>query len=308
MGTDVHLVVVGFDGAQATAALAEARALIDEAEARLSRFRDDSELSQINRAAGKPTIVSSRTMDVLVAAQQAWRDTDGAYDPTLGAELCWLGYGRLGYGKAVPAAARRRSSAAGELRLDRASNMVVVPDGVVLDLGGIAKGATADAVCEYLMHLGAQGCCANIGGDLRVTGIGPDQGSWTVELACPGSEETRTLRLSDGAVATSSVTKRQWPGVNGPVHHLLDPTTGTSRIDGPLTVSAVAATATAAEVITKWMMAGKSPNHFGATGLRVSRSGRIVHEDGFDAFSVDGFSVDGFSVNGFSVASRSAAA
>ncbi len=290
MGTDVHLVVTGMDGQHGLAALAEARALIDEAESRLSRFRDDSELSQLNRTSGVPTIVSSRTMDVLLAAKQAWVETNGAFDPTLGTELCALGYDTDfdSIEDASPTTdPEPRVSRAGEISLDPGSNMVIVPEGIQLDLGGIAKGAVADDVAERLMHLGADGCCVNIGGDLRVRGIGPDDGSWTVGLPCRGATEKRTLRLSDGAIATSSTTKRQWPTTNGPVHHLLDPTTGESRSNGPVTVSVVAATATAAEIISKWMMAGGPASHFDATGLRIDASGVITHEPGLEPFLVE---------------------
>ncbi len=319
MGTMVHVIVAIAveSGTAGDELLSAARSAVEGAEQRLSRFRADSELSVVNDAAGKPVRVSTATLELATAALRAFEETDGAFDPLLGRMI-----ERAGYDRDFAALSDRSAGADGRtpndhsgpgwraqqspsqytdggqqrIRIDPVASTIEVTPGHALDLGGIAKGATADAVACQLMALGAAGCCVSIGGDLRVLGVGPDDGAWRVDLACPGAsdgEAMRTVRLSDGAVCTSSTTKRRWQHRDGRPdgHHILDPSTGRSRHDGPTTVTIIAATATAAEIVTKWVFAGGPAAHFDTTGVVIDRAGGVTELPGFDDFSADGNSV-----------------
>ena len=79
MGSDIHVIVVG--GSPDLPARAHAR--IDELETRWSRFLADSEISRLNRAGGRPVMVSGDTIHAVAAAVDAWRATDGRFDPTV---------------------------------------------------------------------------------------------------------------------------------------------------------------------------------------------------------------------------------
>ena len=79
MGTEVHVVVVDGD----PGLLDRARAAIERLEAKWSRFRPTSELSQLNRAAGRTCIVSIETFELVNLAVQAWYLTGGRFDPTV---------------------------------------------------------------------------------------------------------------------------------------------------------------------------------------------------------------------------------
>lgn len=316
MGTTVHVIVSIRQDAGATSEglLAVARAEVEATEQRLSRFLEGSEVSLINSQAGRPVRVSRPTLDLVATAVRASEATEGAFDPLLGLAIERAGYDRdfarlrvrpegrehrvatdevldaIGSSNRIPGQRHPR------IRIDAVASTIEVAPGGALDLGGIAKGATADAVSARLMELGALGCCVSIGGDLRVRGIGPDEGAWRVELACPGARTTepkRTIRLRDGAVCTSSTSKRRWQLRNGgpAKHHLLDPSTGESRENGPTTVTIIAASATAAEIVTKWVFAGGSPGVFETTGVVVERSGVVTEFPGFAAFAADEKSV-----------------
>ena len=85
--------------------------------------------------------------------------------------------------------------------------------GVGFDPGGIGKGFAADLVLDELLAEGAGGACVNLGGDVRVGGLGPDGGDWTVTVEDPrdpAGPPLVTLLLADGAVATSSRCRRRW--------------------------------------------------------------------------------------------------
>lgn len=307
MGTGVHVRVVG--GPPGLAAGAEAA--VRGREARWSRFLPDSELSRLNGAGGgRPVIVSPDTFALIAAAVEACRLTDGAFDPTVLTCLLAAGYDRPLEHLAPPGSSRRSgpgsrgAAAAGAgsipapgvdgIELHPATGAVVLPPGVGLDLGGIAKGAAADAVSAELLASGADGCCVNVGGDIRVRGAAPDGEGWVIGLDCPGAPSHGPLRvrLVDGAVCTSTVLARRWAGPGGgdTEHHLRHPGTGAALSTGLWSITVVAAAATQAEVLTKAAFvagvggAAAVIGGHGATGVLVVDGGDLVPLAGLDPF------------------------
>ena len=289
MGTDGLVVVVGRDAER----LADhALARVDDLERRWSRFRPDSELSVLNRADGEPREVSAATLDLVEAAVEAWRLTHGWFDPTVLAALLAAGYDRsLAPGhvtRIVPAPTPRvRPPVRGTptpgpvgITIDRATSTVRLPPGVGLDLGGIGKGRACDLVADWLTDEGATGACVDLGGDVAVRGR-PERGdAWVIGVA-PGDarEPTRTVRLSAGAVATSTTARRRWATGTGWAHHLIDPATGQPSTSGVASVTVLAAETTWAEVLAKAaLLAG--PCHGPALVEEAGVSGLLVTDDG----------------------------
>ena len=132
------------------AELTEVRALFAERDCVFSRFRADSELTRVNRAAGSAVVVSPLFARMLRTALAAASRTGGLVDPTLGGALEAAGYDRdfdrleddpRPCGPAVP-------GARGLVRLD--GRLLRRPPGLRLDLNGVVKAATVDD---------ALGCC-----------------------------------------------------------------------------------------------------------------------------------------------------
>ena len=175
MGTRAHVVVTADPGLEDQLTELAAREL-SLMERRWSRFLPTSELSRLNAAAGKPVIVSADTFSVIKSAVDAWKYTDGCFDPTVHDALCATGYDRtfaeLAERPDRPGTAPPTPGCA-EIELDPALCAVRLPVGVRLDLGGIAKGAAADLVVGRLRANGADGACVNVGGDIRVDGRAP---------------------------------------------------------------------------------------------------------------------------------------
>jgi len=90
MGSDAHLIVVG----GSVASLERARDMIGELEATWSRFLDNSEVTVLNRQAGRPVPVSAETLALVERALEGARVTEGRYDPTLLRHLERVGYDR----------------------------------------------------------------------------------------------------------------------------------------------------------------------------------------------------------------------
>jgi thiamine biosynthesis lipoprotein len=240
------------------------RQILEEWDARFSRFRGDSELEALNDAGGRPFPVSDLMMSVLCTALDAARATDGLFDPTLGGRMIQLGYDRTyeelparGSDTALP---NWRAGAWREILVDPERSTVQVPLGFRIDLGGIAKGMAVDAALAALVADGVQYAAVNAGGDLAVAGLPPGQESWSV--AIDGPRET-VVAVRQGALATSSVLRRRWQ-VNGEGrHHLLDPRTGLPSTGPIAQASVAAATCALAEVAAKMAVLSDLPGAIG---------------------------------------------
>ena len=269
MGTWAHVTVVGGP----PEAAAQARGRIEQLEARWSRFRPDSEVSRLNRADGRPVLVSADTATLLERAFAGRRATGGRFDPTLLGFLVAAGYDRsfelVGTGAGVAVAAPRA--------------------GAGFDPGGIGKGLAADLVVQELLAAGANGACVNLGGDLRVEGAGP----WLVDVADPfdaGRPPLATLALDAAGVATSSRLRRTWEQDGTARHHLMDPATGAPAATGVAAVTVLTGEAWRAEVLAKAaLLAGVdgalellAANR--AAGLVVDDAGTVHRSAGVEAF------------------------
>jgi thiamine biosynthesis lipoprotein len=269
MGCDVHVVVV-----DAPAALLErARARVEELDRRWTRFRPDSEVSQLNAAAGRPVLVSADTFRLVDRAVAAWHLTQGRFDPTLLEAIVALGYDRTfteltpvpaagpsepGSGSPFlrPWPSRPGTGCAG-IELDAAIGVVTLPAGTGFDSGGIGKGLGADVVARELLDWGAAGALVNLGGDVRMIGRSPTEHGWIVGIEDPTDPSREIARFTiapdahGGAVATSTVARRAWVHDGEVVHHLLDPADGRPLRSGLSQVSVVAAEGWRAEALTK---------------------------------------------------------
>lgn len=249
MSCDATIVVHGGDRSLPTAAVGR----IAELERRWSRFRDDSEISELNRSRGIPVRCSADTVTLVEASVRAWHVTEGAFDPTLLAALVGLGYGssRTGTGTtsiAPKIAPKGRPDLVG---VDRVASVVRLPEHTALDPGGIGKGLAADLVGRELVDAGASGALVEVGGDVGVTGIGPDDGAWTIAVQHPLGGDAEHVRLQEGGVATSSCRRRTWRTGPDELHHLLDPSTLRPTTGETAGCTVIAGTAAWAEAFTK---------------------------------------------------------
>jgi FAD:protein FMN transferase len=236
MGADVRLAVPESH----RSVLGEMADLLSELEQCWSRFLEGSEISRLNRARGVPSIVSSPTALLVDRAWSAHRLSDGLFDPLLLEEVSDAGYDRsfeqMGRGAAVSgvdgcgtAVGRRRSEDFTEfpaeslvdVLVDADRGIVQLPGVAAFDPGGIGKGLAADLLIERALALHADWVLADVGGDLRVAGRCPGADEWAVHVIGAGGGLICEIGLDEGAVATSSTSKRRWVGG----HHIIDPRT-----------------------------------------------------------------------------------
>ena len=282
-------------------AVALLRAELDAIDRACSRFRADSELSWANASAGRVLRVSRLFAAAVGVALRAAERSGGAVDPTVESALVALGYDR-DFAAVDPAGPRLAGSAAPapgwrSVRLD--GPLMTLPADVGLDLGATAKGLGSDRAVRAVMAAtggtgSTGGVLVSLGGDLAVAGP-PPSGGWPILVADepePGAEApTQLVRLAGGALATSSISCRQWRRGDRLVHHIVDPRTGlpadgpwrTATVAGPTCADANAA-ATAAIVAgdraEEWLAQARVPARLVARDGHVRRLGGWPDEDG----------------------------
>jgi thiamine biosynthesis lipoprotein len=234
--------------------------LFSEAEACLSRFRQDSELSCLNRQ-GQLAQASPLLYHTVRAALEMVELTSGIFDPAILEALETAGYDRsfelISQGQSglySPSYGLPFYSRPDKVALNFAARSLKLSPGVRLDLGGIAKGITVDRAADLLRQSGFHNFMISAGGDMFLEGHpGEGKRKWTVEVLDPVTLEGNLAALSvrDQAVATSAITRRRWQ-VGGQVrHHLIDPRTGQPVDNGLAAVTVVAPTTQLADVLAK---------------------------------------------------------
>jgi thiamine biosynthesis lipoprotein len=167
-------------------------------------------------------------------------------DPTVGAATVSLGYDRDFAALDVEGPAVVPVPAPGWWRIgwDPRSRQVVVPRGIILDVGATAKALAADRTAARIAEELGCGVLVSLGGDLAVGGPPPRDG-WRVLI---GDDHTRPdpdgghgVAIDSGGLATSGTARRQWRRGGMRMHHILDPRTGAPAAGGWRTISVAAA-------------------------------------------------------------------
>jgi len=263
-------VMLAAEGEGAIAGMYAAKSFIDECEQRFSRFLPASELSDLNRSAGDWIRVSADLMDMLQLSMKYYVETKGIFDPSILSDLKRIGYDRSmdeirANGVSLPAYSSKRTSRPvfHEIDLDLANRRVLLPRGMEIDLGGIAKAWIVEKATQYLNKY-ADICGVSAGGDILFIGRPLDGMDWDVSLEDPRSP-TQTLahlHIPTGAIATSSIMKRTWSQGEQARHHLIDPRTGEPARTDWLSVTVISSSVVEADVYAKAILiAGEKELH-----------------------------------------------
>ncbi len=278
------LAVLDSESGTASQRLALAPEWFEVWEQRLSRFREDTELSRLNARPGVPFRVSPVLWDVLQTAMRAARESDSLVVPTMLEALEAAGYDRTFDALPLSGVLQRPASPAGdwrEIEMDPASRSVRLPGGIRLDLGGIAKGWAADRAAGRLAGQGPS--LVDAGGDIAVSGPQASGQGWPVGVADPAAEADgvlETLRLMKGGVATSGRDYRRWQREGVWQHHIIDPRTGLPAETDVLSATVVAPSARQAEVAAKVTLILGNNEGLKWLEARPSLAGLLVLENG----------------------------
>jgi thiamine biosynthesis lipoprotein len=246
MGTLVRIQLYAADTRQANQAFRAAFDRIAQLDAALSDYQPESELNRLCRSAvGKSVKVSADLFRVLGAALKLARETDGAFDVTLGPVTLLWRQARQQHRLPTPDAIReaRQHSGYRKLHLDAAAGTVMLDqEGMRLDLGGIAKGDAADQSLAVLAGLGIRRALVAASGDLAIGDPPPGRKGWRVGIDSPDPHAggfSRVLDLCNAAVSTSGDSSQNLELGGVRYSHIVDPSSGMG-LTRPIAVTVVA--------------------------------------------------------------------
>jgi thiamine biosynthesis lipoprotein len=292
MGSHVRL-LIGEPGPgmePADAAAERARRFVAEFDARLSRFKPESELCAFNADRRERVPASELLRAAVRAGLAAAERSGGLVDPTLADEIESAGYvgSRAGVAgaplaEALAEAPQRRPAEPNpaarwrDFEVDDEAGTIARPPGVRFDTGGAGKGLAADLVAAQLR--GYSRFIVDCGGDIRIGGPDALVHPYEVFVEHPlTGERAHVLRLNNGGVATSGLNVRIWRDAGGRfAHHLLDPSSGRPAWTGLVGATALGDTAVEAETFSKAaLLSGPERGR----EVLAERGGLLVHDDG----------------------------
>jgi thiamine biosynthesis lipoprotein len=253
MGTTVRIVLYAPDEATAMKAAAAAFARIAELNRIMSDYDPESELMRLCKNAGKASVpVSLDLFRVLQESEKYGRLSDGAFDISIGPVVrLWRKARKTGE---MPSADAIRAALESvdyrKIQLDPVGRTVrLLLVGMLLDLGGIAKGYAADAALAVLRQHGITRALVALGGDIAVGDPPPDAAGWRVGVS--------SLKNSDEPPRYHLVLKNAGVSTAGDLHqaveiggkrysHIIDPKTGQGLV-GRRSATVVAPNATTSD-------------------------------------------------------------
>lgn len=224
MGTDAQLLLVTDDVRAGEKDLLDAQEDLRETERVLSRFREDSELSQLNREGS--LLAGERLLATMRAAARAHAFSGGLLDPRLISSLESLGYRESLPQGAVEVSRRPKPLPPVddmESWIEEETGRITLPFGTRLDLAGVGKALGIGWAALRLAGRHA-GILVDVGGDMVALGYDGQGEPWRV--AVNHGEVVGEFEGTPLAVATSSTTRRAWKAGGKAAHHLIDPRTG----------------------------------------------------------------------------------
>ena len=253
----------------------------------MSTFEPGSDICRFNRAlAGTWHRLPEDFFFVLDYALKVARDSDGAYDPTVGHLVGLWGFGALGEQHRVPrddeiADACTRCGWS-SIALDGAQRSARQPGGLHLDLSSVAKGFAVDRLADTLASAGFSDFLIEIGGELRGHGVKPDGLPWWVALEPAPAPADGAAAVSDIvvalnglAVATSGSAEHFFEAGSRMYAHTIDPRSGKPVAHDLVSVSVLHAKCMHADALATALMV-LGPGDGMAHALRLGLAARFV--------------------------------
>lgn len=252
----------------------------------LSTGKDTSEVAQINANGGG--VLSEDTDYLVKRALDIYQSTNGAFDISIYPVMQLWGFTTGNF--AVPSesdlAAKLALVDAGKIILseENGQTSISLPEGMEIDLGGIAKGYTSGRVMDVMKSYGIKSAVINLGGNAHVLGTKTDGSQWKVGIQDPEDENGYLggVSVTDKAIITSGGYERYFVDKDTGVkyHHIIDPKTGYSANNGLISVTIVSADSTLADGLsTSLFVLG--------TEDAITYCEEHCAEDGFDAIMED---------------------
>ena len=298
-------VVFYFDTVVTVTAYTDDPELLTEMEAECLRYEkmlsktvEGSDIWNINHAKGERVAVSDETRELILKALEFSRLSEGRFDISI--EPCVSLWDFRSEDRGVLPDADALAAAAEKVdwtRIDVNEDGVLIPEGMSIDLGAIAKGYISDRIADFLIAGGVESALLNVGGNVRTVGLKPDGSNWRIGIQDPEGVRDQSIvgvvALDNDAVVTSGIYERGFTLDGVVYHHILDPETGWSVQNELAGVSIVADEACTADALstTVFTMGLEEGSSFiealeGVDAIFVTREGDVSWTTGLnDKFS-----------------------
>jgi len=246
MGTVVEITVIPPN----QEAIEEAFDAIKEVDQLMSTYKPESEVSILNRQGQNH--VSSQTSRIIQEAIKFSEVTNGAFDITCRPLInLWKRAKKEEKIPTLKEIEEARSLVSYKKIILQGDLVKFQEPGMQIDLGGIAKGWAVDKAIQALKRRGVRAALVNAGGDLFALGKRGLWKKWDVGIQDPRDEEKilSTIEVSHRGVATSGDYRRYFTLEGRRFSHIVDPRTGETVEDVPMSVTVVAPDATTADAL-----------------------------------------------------------
>lgn len=269
MATRFEIVLYGDDEKYLKFAGEEALNEIERIESRISPFKPDSEISSVNQQASKyPVRVSVEVFNLLKTATDIWRNTDGAFDITVGELMKLWGFrGNCNQQPTIESVekARERCGMAFVHLDEKNSTVQFLTNEVKIDLGAIGKGYAIDQALAVLNEAGIKSALIH-GGTSTIAAIGtpPDEKSWKIAVELPPDKQSdfngkiAVIDLINSSLSISAIWGRVKSLDKKSYGHIIDPRTGFPVNDNILSAISCKSATYSDALSTALLVAGKN--------------------------------------------------
>ena len=277
---------------------------VDDAEKVFDCYLEDSEISAVNASTETEDIEISRDLyEVLVIALDGYRKSDMCFDPTVGRLVQLWGFGTdkpyLPSDEEIKEALQYVGGAKVKLTEKDGKYYISRPDGLLLDLGGIAKGYTLSKMADVLKESRLSDAVISVGGNVLLYG----DREVSVGIRRPHKDALDpvcTFTLSDCVVSTTGSYERFFVQHGKEYCHIIDPKTGRSVQGEMVSLSVVCDDPTQADLLStayfvKGMKAAVQAIKDGELeGVILTEDGRMLCSEGLAGKLEDGSVADGW--------------
>ena len=241
---DTAMVLTAY-GKESTRAVYDAEEEVRRLDALLSRTSGSSEVSMLNGAGGEMVPVGAEICTLIQTAGDFTEATGGAFDITIAPVVSAWGFTTDSYQVPDREALQTLLESVGMEHVHLSGGSARLDPGTMIDLGGIAKGYTADRVAEIFREHAVPRGKVELGGNILLIGDKPDGTAWRVGVQDPKHPDEAdglvcVLNLTDAFAVTSGSYQRYFEQDGKRYHHIIDPATGCPADSGLTSVTVVA--------------------------------------------------------------------
>jgi len=277
---------------------------LEQVNQQMSTWIPESEISLFNHwEKDAPFKVSIEFVQVLMMAIKINKESQGAFDVTVGPLVDLWGFGRKGIRQNPPTSSniKKLMENIGTYHIKVLNDSMILKTNplIEMDFSAIAKGYGVDVISKVISGLGYDNFLVEIGGEVVVRGLNGDN-FWKIGIdrpafnSSPGADLQAVLNVSDIAMATSGDYRNYFVADDSVYSHTIDPTIGRPIINGVAATTILAPTCMEADAIaTAVMVLGENKglkwieskeNVEAMIILREGDNFREVFSDGFEKY------------------------